>query len=352
MQGSIKTSAMSSQFLKRAFFLGARYSGANWLLRHLFGNNRLLILCYHGVVSGDHPADTFAYRNTVSVRAFRQQIQFIARHFHPLSVADLLEYHKKGTSVPPQSVLVTFDDGYRNNWTLAAPVLTEYGVSAMFAVTTDYVGRTDVLWPDELNLRVLGWPEATIPYPSNEVESATMALPLQEPARIQMADKIRNACKRIPETARLAYLNKLRELPSTFMDERDRELYDFLTWDEVRSLASAGFNIASHTVSHPIMTQIDKEHLDRELTESKCRIETEIRESCMCFVYPNGDYSPEVEAATKRAGYVFGFGLTGSFASLRDDDFALSRIIVPGHPSQPVFESRASGLYTLLKQFR
>jgi peptidoglycan/xylan/chitin deacetylase (PgdA/CDA1 family) len=141
-------------------------------------------------------------------------------------------------------------------------------------------------------------------------------------------------------------------VPCRLLDQRDHELFDFLSWDDVRSLAQAGFEIGSHTVSHPILTQIAADQLDSELRESKARIEAETRGHCTCLVYPNGqapDFSASVAEAARRAGYLLGFSATGSYASLDDDHFALSRIGVPGHQPPAVFESRTSGLHTWVK---
>ena len=337
---------------KRAFFSAARYSGMNWVLRHTRGSRAFLALCYHGVITDDHPEDLFLYRNTVSVRDFRSQLEFLSRHFHPISVSELSHHLRTDAALTPGAVLVTFDDGYRNNWTKAAPLLLKYGVPAMFNITTGYIGRPDVLWPDEVNLRVLDWPQPTIPCPSLESTSATLEVPPDAGARIGVAEKIRATCKTLSEEARLAYLNVLRQVPCRLLDQRDRELFDFLSWDDVRSLAQAGFEIGSHTVTHPILTQIEAAQLDYELEESKARIEAETGGNCTCLVYPNGqapDFSPAVAEAARRAGYQLGFSATGSYASLDDDHFALSRIGVPGHQPPAVFESRTSGLHTWVK---
>jgi peptidoglycan/xylan/chitin deacetylase (PgdA/CDA1 family) len=338
--------------LKRAFFSAARYSGMNWVLRSTRGSRAFLTLCYHGVVTDDHPEELFLYRNTVSLRDFQFQLEFLTRHFHPISVSDLVRHLHTGAPLKPRAALVTFDDGYRNNWTHAAPLLLKYAVPAMFNVTTGYIGRAGVLWPDEVNLRVLDWPQSTIPCPSRENTLATLEVPQGAGDRVGLAEKIRAACKGLSEEARLDYLNVLRQVPCPMLDRRDRELFDFLSWDDVRSLTHAGFEIGSHTVTHPILTQIPAELLDYELKESKARIEAETGRHCTCLVYPNGqapDFSATVVDAARRTGYLLGFSATGSYTSLDGDRYALSRIGVPGHQPPAVFESRTSGLHTWVK---
>src|SRR5947209_4860234 len=106
---------------KNAIFDACRYLGVNSASRALL-RNRLLILCYHGVIR-DHQKDRFGYGNTVSVAEFDRQLEFIARTFHPLSAADAVQWHRGALRTRATPVLVTFDDGYRNNLSLAAGVL-------------------------------------------------------------------------------------------------------------------------------------------------------------------------------------------------------------------------------------
>jgi Polysaccharide deacetylase len=204
-----------------------------------------------------------------------------------------------------------------------------------------------------VNLRVLFWPYSTIPYPSSGASLSKVEMRNSGAARIPMAQRIRSACKQLPEPDRLAYLELLREVDCPELEQRDRELYDFMTWDEVKALSGLGFEIGSHTVNHPILSGVGAEQLDYELGQSKRSIETHTGRTCTCLVYPNGqisDFNREVETAAERHGYALGFSLTGSYASLRNGRFSLSRIGVPGQQMELMFESCASGVYPWLKR--
>jgi peptidoglycan/xylan/chitin deacetylase (PgdA/CDA1 family) len=338
---------------KPLFFSLARLSGLNWACRRALGRRNLLVLCYHGVVAEDHPDQVFLYRNAISRRQFEHQLEFLNRHFHPISVGELADCLQGTRDLRPHSVLLTFDDGFRNNLTNAAPLLRKFSTPALFSVTTGYIGRADVLWPDEVNLRVLFWPRPTIPYPSSGAGLSKVETQNSGAARIPIAERIRSACKQLSERDRLAYLDLLREVNCPELEQRDRELYDFMTWDEVKALSGLGFEIGSHTVNHPILSRIGAEQLDYELGQSKRSIETHTGRTCACLVYPNGqasDFNSEVERAAERHGYALGFSLTGSYASLQNGRFSLSRIGVPGQQREIMFESCASGVYPWLKR--
>src|SRR3954454_13977229 len=157
---------LSSSIFTRAALLAADYAGINGALR-TYSRNCLAVACYHGVVPDEHPHE-YDYRNTVSVRAFARQMELLTRWHKPVSAADIRDHIEKGTSLPARPVLVTFDDGYRNNLVHAAPVLERYGVPALISVTTGYVASKRLLWCEELRLRVLHWPKPKLPMPQSQ----------------------------------------------------------------------------------------------------------------------------------------------------------------------------------------
>ena len=97
-----------------------------------------------------------------------------------------------------------------------------------------------------------------------------------------------------------------------------------MSWDELRDLADRGVEIGSHTVSHPHLTRLSDAELDRELTDSRARLEDELRRPCPLLAYPYGENDARVRAAARKAGYAAAFALRESFASA--DAFALPRV--------------------------
>jgi peptidoglycan/xylan/chitin deacetylase (PgdA/CDA1 family) len=95
-------------------------------------------------------------------------------------------------------------------------------------------------------------------------------------------------------------------------------------WDRLRELAERGVEIASHTCSHPHLPRLGDDELDRELQESRARLEDEVRRPCRFLAYPFGDEDGRVRAAARRAGYEAAFALPGDVAA--PDDFAVPRL--------------------------
>lgn len=320
--------------------------GVNFFLRQRL-KNKLLVLCYHGVVSEDHQEDEYRYRNTVSVREFKRQLETIARTFTPVSGWEIIDWIEGKRNLPSYPIFITFDDGFRNNLTLGAPILLQMGIPAMVSVTTEYIGKTNILWPQEINERVLNWPEKVIPLPG---DLSPIEMPQEQESRILIADKIRKLCKGLPISEREKYLKLIRIQERHFSNKADRELYEFLSWNEIRELHHKGINIGSHTVNHPILSQLPKEALQQELLNSKRKIEQELQSDCPWIVYPNGghaDVSPLVFSEASQVGYKVGFTLAGTMNSCIQEPMALDRISIPGHLPDYIFQSRISGLLTV-----
>jgi peptidoglycan/xylan/chitin deacetylase (PgdA/CDA1 family) len=95
-------------------------------------------------------------------------------------------------------------------------------------------------------------------------------------------------------------------------------------WERLRELADRGVEIGSHTCSHPHLPRVGDDELDRELRESRTRLEDELQRPCRFLAYPFGDEDGRVRAAARRAGYEAAFALPGDVAA--PDDFALPRL--------------------------
>ena len=219
----------------------------------------------------------------------------------------------KWTSGKPPA-LITFDDGYKNNSTIAAELLSRKGMPAIFFLSTDYIGRDRVLWPDILFARISAWKASDLRLPGGETTTVPEGCGEQ---RVALAFRGLQDCKDSSEEKRLEYLAYLAGETPQVNVKLAPQVQDFMTWDEARGLARHGFELGSHTVTHPILSRIGPEQLKRELAESRKKVEAETGSRCIAIAYPNGsprDYSPEVLRATEEAGYEFGFIVSGRWS--------------------------------------
>ena len=298
-----------------------------------------LVLVYHAILTREH-SEPFRYHHTVT--EFEAHLDWLGVRCTPVGLADFTRW-KRGDWQPRRPpVLITFDDGFRNNATLAAPILSRKGFPALFCIASGYIGGDRVLWPDEVFSRVLAWTAASLESP----DGAVHAVPESPPAREALALSIVEACKTCNDGRRrefLAYLARATPHADTIIDSAVQE---FMSWDDVRALAAAGFDLGSHTMTHPILSQLSPEDLRRELCESRALIEAQTRLECKALAYPNGrsrDIAENVFAATAEAGYDLAFTVSNQWCARTRDPFQLDRISPPGHSSLATFGFHASG---------
>jgi peptidoglycan/xylan/chitin deacetylase (PgdA/CDA1 family) len=104
----------------------------------------------------------------------------------------------------------------------------------------------------------------------------------------------------------------------------DPERLRTMSWDELAELSQRGFTIGSHTVTHPHLTSLSDGELDRELRDSRVRVESSLGQPCTLFAYPYGEHDARVRTAVRRAGYEAAFALGPG--TPRDDRYAIPRV--------------------------
>ena len=337
------------QRLKFAFFSAARLGGANWAVRRSL-RRRLTVLGYHGVVPDDCLPDRLRVREAVTRSQFRQQMEIVARCFHPVSGQQVVDAIQDRQPLPDFPLLVTFDDGFRNNLTCAAEELRCLDIPAVFLIATGYVGRRQLLWPHEIDERLLRRRRQQVPMPTTDQPAN---VPADAARRMELADQIRNTCKRIADADRRAYLDQLRDEPLATDEPWCDDLYRFLDWDEIRQLANQGFEIGAHTVNHPILSRLPPARMLEEIRDSKSEIERQLDRPCRFFAYPNGgpeDVNGDVIAAARQAGITVALTLTGQPNRLPLQPLAVDRMCVVRDLTPNLFHAHVSGLVAALRR--
>jgi len=275
----------------------------------LLGRRRhgAIALAYHGVeekilnarIQGVH----------MPLGLFEQHIDYIARNFEVLSLDDLADRLEQGRGLDGRQVVLTFDDGYRNNLHVAAPVLRSAGLPfAVFVCTRNvdsgkryatYLLRAGIHLTEQDRLRVssLG-----LDFDLRSAVGKRLAV-------MELSGRLKSAPQDVLESAE-------RDLMGLHSPERWAELDEQfasdapLNWDEIRSLSENGAKIGSHGRSHCILhDQQDEQRIRLEIHASRKDLISRVG-ACDYFSYPNGraqDISARAVAETEAAGYRLGF---------------------------------------------
>jgi peptidoglycan/xylan/chitin deacetylase (PgdA/CDA1 family) len=238
------------------------------------GQGRLSVVTFHRVLPAaalrDYPLPQLA----VTPEELAWFLAHFRAHYTSGSLADVHRRWLDGERPVRPFLAITFDDGQLDNFEHARPVLAAAGLKASFFAPVEAVDENQPLWHDRLGF-------------------ATARLPAEErSATLQRA-------KRLPPAERLDLVARLeaRSGPA-------RPAWDgLMSWDQLRTLASEGHEVGSHSLSHELLTQLDDARLARELAGSRARLESELQVPSESFCYPNGDCDDRVVAAVRAAGY-------------------------------------------------
>jgi peptidoglycan/xylan/chitin deacetylase (PgdA/CDA1 family) len=323
-------------------------------LREL-NRRQVVVLVYHGVLSGSDRTHSYLNDNFVSADLFEHQIRHISRTYRPVSLRRLVDALERGVPLPERGIVVTFDDGFANNYTVAFPILRKHSVPFTIFLTTGMIGSADSqLWSERVSRAVFKSHHVRIELSICGRECRFELT--DDGAREVAAREILALLKRAPRDARDSAVGVIE---SAFgrppLRAEDRERYGFLTWEQVREMSDAGVEFGSHTVTHPIVSTLDDEALAFELSASKHTIEQHTRQECYSFAYPNGgwgDFSERDKRAVRRAGYRCGLAVLGGLNRKNADLFALQRVNVRRQYELPMLDAAATGLLNAGRRLR
>lgn len=304
---------------------------------------KALILLYHRIsVQSSDPQLL-----SVTPDHFVEHMQILRQHYHPLSLQDLRK--RRALNFWPQgSVVVTFDDGYADNFQIAHKVLEDSDVPATIFVTSGMVDSTKEYWWDEVERILFG--ESDLPALLKLViDHKEYSWNLDTPSQKEPLPKWNVLQSAIPNLRQQAYLDLMKLLHGMDVQTRESVIADLKTWakidsdqgredhlavnfDLLRSFHKKGLiEIGAHTINHPLLASISLASQKAEIQGGKAALEDVLGYPVDSFAYPfgeHGDYSQETVKLVREAGFKCACSnFPGLVNSLRDP-YQLPRFVV------------------------
>jgi len=288
------------------------------------------ILVYHRV---NDENDSFF--PALRIADFRRQMAFIAENYYVYSLEDAAESIETD-DVPESAMVVTFDDGYRDNFQNAFPVLREFSIPATIFLATNAVRPGMPLWHDDVfsafrNTKaewLKGLPENRSSFSLRNLSD-----------KLDAQRHVLKLLWSLPEKEREKLVGQL--LDSLRVERCDKQDL-MLSWDEIRVMQTHKIRVGSHTVTHPILTTLSEARLRSELAESKRTIEEHLGCPISTFAYPVGraqDFDQRTKAILKEHGYRSAVTTIFGVNDRSADIFALRRI-TPWEHDLPSFATK------------
>lgn len=279
-------------------------SGLGRLARRLPCWNGILVLNHHRIGSGaGSPYDRRLWSATAD--ELDRQLALLTKHFDVIGPAELEQARASGRG---RYVLLTFDDGYRDNFELALPALRRHGVPATFFLTTGFLDRPQLPWWDEV-----AWMVRASPVHELRLDRfVTPPITMDEPERELAVQRLLAPAKLLPPADLEAYLDAIAEATRSGRagEEHGRDLW--LTWKMARELVANGMAVGGHTVSHPSLAALPRALQEAEIEGCRERLAVELGIEMTWFSYPYGLRS-SFDAVTREALRRHGVRLAFSF---------------------------------------
>ena len=267
----------------------------------------LLVLTYHRIgtpLDGHDPALWSATQDD-----FEAQLRFLARHVQVVSGDELPAAlaERRG-----RHVALTFDDGYRDNYELAYPVLRSQGLPATFFVTTGFLDRPHVAWWDE----VAGMVHASRRAELRPGEWLRAPLRLESEGREAALRELLAVYQGLPAERAEGFLDWLADETGAGLADAEAASSTWMTWAHVREMRRGGMAFGAHTVDHPVLARCSADRQRREIAGSVSRLSEELDEPTTLFAYPIGARDTFDEAsrvALREAGVTHAFSMYGGY---------------------------------------
>lgn len=313
------------------------------LLRGLRGISRhdLRVLAYHRVLESTDPQG-FSFDAeliSASAEAFREQMAHLRRRFSPMRFDEVLQRIDRGQALPKDAVLVSFDDGYDDNYRVAFPILRELGMSAMFFVSTGHIDSGRPYAYDWLVHMVCSTQAERLRAPALGIDRALGdTLAERRACAAELLDRLKGLHDDDQATL-IARLEREWNMPREAGHPDCRPM----TWDQLREMHRGGMEVGSHGVHHRMLAKLSRERMVAEVQGSKATLERELGAPVCVLSYPVG--GPDAfDHATVEAVRATGFRMACSYVSGAGDVgqrtlYALPRLPVERQMDRAWFEA-------------
>lgn len=247
-------------------------------------NGYLPILGYHRVKPFSRNYAYDEHLISATPEQFLWQMQHIKNYYTPIKLVDIGKYSAT-TNWPKRPVIITFDDGFDDNYHYAYPILKQLGIPATFFLTTDYIGSNKSYWFDWV-VFLLKKLNVTLLLKTSDGKQSFILEPVNA---LKQQRPLFGFLKSVSDAERKNLIQQLEQAASINHNPELSIESRAMNWDQAREMSADNlFSFGSHSQSHPALNQLSRETLIAELQLSKQLIETELGKPCETLAYPFG----------------------------------------------------------------
>ena len=305
----------------------------------------LLVLNYHRIGAPTDPLlDEALFSATQD--DFDLQVRMLKEGFDVVGLSDLpdvihdlqLARHRPWQS--KRFAMITFDDGYRDNFELAFPVLRANDTTGVFFIATGFIDEPRLAWWDEIAWMVRSSTRDQIELPENW---------LQRPLKLDGSDRraaigqLLKVYYRLDGSRTGQFLNRVAEQTGSGRAPAEAAAGLWMTWEMIREMNAVGMEFGAHTVTHPVLANLSADEQGQELCESRLQLEKQFGKPVTALSYPVGKremFNDDTRTALSHHGFDWAFSYYGGHLSGAEvDRYDIPRVAVESDVSIDDFRS-------------
>lgn len=304
--------------------------------------SQVAIVTYHHI--GTRIDDYLLYR--IQTSDFQKQMRYLQETHEIISFQKLHQAFTEKKSLPRRAAIITFDDGYKDNYTEAYPILKKYNIPATIFLTTGHIETNKMFW-----WNIIGYVLCNTKLKKIELEEFGDVIPPSSKENMFYSLRMTyQKFKNIPEEKKKKLIDQLLQKSDVNIPKGlGKDL--MLSWDNIKEMNENGIEFGAHTVTHPILTNVPLNQAKLEIVESKKTIEKRLGKPVTTFCYPNGftdDYNADIVQILKDNGFLCSVTAIPKMVTIKSDLFELGRL--PSGYDDKSFKFCISGLYSVLNK--
>ncbi len=336
-----------SLFLRNTLSYLLYYSGLINIFSHF--NNKSIILGYHHVLPENDPRIKFIQPGMyVTTKTFELHLDYLTKHYNIIPLELLANnYDTKN------SCIITFDDGWSDNYQYAYPVLKKYNVPATIFITTNMIDSNQWPWPDRISYYIhtasgeqISELFEIIDNSSHKKNRTIGENRLSSRNKLFISDHLISYIKNLDVNDIHSLMNSIDYYMSPLGKELNMQK-SWLTWEEILDMSQNNISFGAHTHNHTILTNTSIDNTIEEINTSKKVLSNHLGKSVEMFCYPNGNYNEDIINILKDQGFKIATTTQSGSISQSKNLLTLPRFMI--HQDMisniPMFAYRISGLF-------
>lgn len=330
---------------KDLFYNFLTATGVHCLYR-MWARRKILIVMYHGVIREKLPVPCWWQ---LPYDQFQWQIRYLKKHYKVMPLREVISSIQNGRPLPDNTAVITFDDGFENNYTTAYPLLKELNMPATIFIVTDMVGTQKCLWMDEVFMLFMAAKKTSLDLRNVGLDLYHLGSIIEK----RQSKKI--VSERLKSMSALSKDEALNEIRSQLGvgEEACKHAHNFrlMSWEQVDQIKSEGLvDFGVHSCTHEILSRINEAHLNYEIRHSCERLRSM---GPVIFAYPNGrrvDFTEQAKNLLACEGALCALSTISGLNHVDQDIFELKRVSIGEDTHRSNFKLATSGFIDRIKQ--